>query len=72
MKYLSDGEADEFSSCAKTPVVTGDDTEHERADQEALNLDPATAEDFNKVDCEKIAWDVSRRGDDQVTVTILQ
>lgn len=53
-------------------VVTSDDSEHESADDEALNLNPATAQDLDEVDCEEVARDVAGCGDDEISVSVLE
>ena len=70
--YLSDCEADEFSSRPQMCVVAGNDTEHQRTDQEALYLDPTTTEDFNKVDGEEVSRHVASGSDDEISVSVLQ
>lgn len=53
-------------------IVAGDDSKHERADQEALNLDPATTKDLDEKDGQEVPRHVARRGDDQISVSILE
>ena len=53
-------------------VIAGNDSKHERADQEALNLDPATTKDLDKSDCEEVPRHVARGSDNQVSISILQ
>ena len=72
MAYLGDGEADEFPSSSQMRIIAGDDGEHERADKEALDLDPATTKDLDEEDCEEVARYVTRGGDDEISVGVLQ
>lgn len=70
--YLSNCETNEFSSSAEMFIVAGDDTEHECADQEALDLDPTAAKDLNEIDGEEIAGHVTCGRDDKISVAILE
>ena len=70
--YLGDCEADEFPSRAQMVIVAGNDTKHERADKEALNLDPATTKDLDEVDGKEVPRYVARRRDNQVTISVLE
>ncbi len=70
--YLSNGKADEFPSRAEMLVVTSDDGEHESADEEALNLDPATAQDLDEIDGEEVARYVAGCCDDEISVGVLE
>ena len=53
-------------------IVAGNDTKHERADQEALNLDPAATKDLDEVDCKEVPGHVARRSNDQVSISVLE
>ena len=53
-------------------VVTGNNSKHERADKEALDLNPATTKDLDEVDCKEVPRHVTRGGDDQVPISVLQ
>ena len=53
-------------------VVAGNDGKHERADQEALNLDPATSEYLNEENREEVPGHVARRSDDEIAVSVLE
>lgn len=70
--YLGNCEAGKFPASPKTSVITGDDTEHQRADKEALDLDPPPTKDLNEEDCEEVAWDVTCRSDYEIAVAILE
>ena len=70
--YLCDGKADEFASSPKMCVVTSNDAEHQASDQKALNLNPATAEDFNEINGEKVSRYVAGCGYDQISVGVLE
>ena len=70
--YLSNGEADELSSCSQMGIVAGNDGKHERADEEALNLDPATTEYLNEVNRQEVPGDVAGRSDDEIPISVLE
>ena len=70
--YLSNGEADEFARSSEMIVVAGNDSEHQSRNEEALDLDPTTAENFDEVDCQEIARYVPGCGNDQIAVTVLE
>ena len=53
-------------------IFTSNDGKHERADEEALNLDPATTKNLDEVDGKKVPWHVSGRGDDQISISVLE
>lgn len=53
-------------------VVAGDDGKHERTDEEALNLDPATPQDLNEVDGQEVPGHVARRSDDEIPISVLE
>ncbi len=53
-------------------IVARDDGEHQRADKEALNLDPATTKDLDEEDCEKVARYVACGRDDEISVGVFQ
>ena len=53
-------------------IVASNDAEHERTDEEALNLDPATTKNLDEVDGKKVPWHVSGGGDDQISISILE
>lgn len=52
-------------------IIAGNDTEHQRADEEALNLNPTTAKDLNEEDCEEVTRHVTGRSNDEIAVSIL-
>lgn len=70
--YLSDRKADEFPSRSEMLVVTSDDGEHQSTHEEALNLDPTTAQDLDEIDCEEVPRDVACCRNDQVAVCVLE
>ena len=70
--YLSNGEADELSSGSQMSIVPGNDGKHERADEEALNLDPATTEYLDEVNREEVPGDVAGRSDDEIPIGVLE
>ena len=70
--YLCYSKADEFAAHPCAGIVASQNAKHECADQEALDLNPAAAEDFNEGDGEEVARDVTRRGDDEIAVSVLQ
>ena len=72
LAYLSNGEANEFSSRSQMGIVPGNDAKHERADEEALNLDPATTEYLNEENRQEVPGYVARRSDDEVTISVLE
>lgn len=72
MAYLGDCEAEELWPCPQVVVVAGNDSKHERADQEALNLDPATTKDLDKCNCKEVPRHVARGSDNQVSISVLQ
>lgn len=53
-------------------IVAGNDTKHERADQEALNLDPATTKNLNEKDRQEVSRHVACRSDDQISISVLE
>ena len=70
--HLSNGEADEFAGCSEMCIVAGDDGKHESADQEALNLNPATTKYLNEENGQEIPRHVTRRSDDQIAISVLE
>ena len=70
--YLSNGEADELSSGSQMGIVAGNDGKHERADEEALNLDPATTKYLNEENRQEVPGDVARRRDDEIPISVLE
>ena len=70
--YLSNGEADELSSRSQMGIVAGNDGKHERADEEALNLDPATTEYLNEENRQEISGDVARGSDDEIAIGVFE
>ena len=70
--YLSNGEADKLSSRSQMSIVPGNDGKHERADEEALNLDPATTEDLDEENREEVPGDVAGRSDDKIPISVLK
>lgn len=70
--YLSNREADELSSSPKMSIVTSDDTEHESAHKEALNLDPATAQNLDEIDREEISRYIACCRNDEIAVSVLE
>ncbi len=53
-------------------IVTSDNGKHERGDQEALNLDPATAKDFDEINGQEVARYVTSRRNDQISVSVFE
>ena len=70
--YLSNCEADKLPSCPQVVIIASNDGKHERANKEALNLDPAATKDLDKEDCKEVAGYVARRSDDQISISILE
>ena len=70
--YLSNGEADEFSSGAQMGIVAGNDGKHEGADEEALDLDPATTKYLNEENRQEVPGYVARRSDDEIPIGVLE
>lgn len=70
--YLSKGEADEFPTSSNASVIASNDTEHERADKETLDLDPLASKHFDQSDGEEVAGYVASGGNDEITVAALQ
>ena len=70
--YLSNGEADELPSRSQMSIVPGNDGKHERADEEALNLDPATTEYLDEENREEVPGDVAGRSDDEIPIGVLE
>ena len=70
--YLSNGETDEFARSSEMIVVAGNNSKHQSRDKEALDLDPATAENFDEVDGQEITRYVAGCGNDQIAITILE
>lgn len=52
---LRDSEARELPGGAQVRIATSQDAEHQRADEEALDLDPAAAEVLDEEDGEEVA-----------------
>ena len=69
---MGDCEANKFPSCPQMVIVTGNNGKHERADQEALNLNPATTENLNEIDGQEVSGYIAGRGDDQITISVLE
>ena len=72
LAHLGNCEADEFASGSEMVVVARNDSKHERADQEALNLDPASAKDLDEENGQEVARDVARCSDDEISVRVLK
>lgn len=72
LAYLSDCEAHKFPSCPQMCIIAGNDSKHECADKEALNLDPATTKYLDEIDCEKIPRNIARRCDDEISISVLE
>ena len=53
-------------------IVAGNDAKHEGADEEALNLDPATTKDLDEIDRQEVPRHVARRSDDEISVSVLE
>lgn len=53
-------------------VVAGYDGKHERTDEEALNLDPATPKYLDEEDGQEVAGHVARRSDDEIPISVLE
>ena len=70
--HLSNREADELSSCSQMVIVAGNDGKHERADEKALDLDPATTEYLNEEYRQEVPGDVARRSDDEIPISVLE
>ena len=70
--YLSNGEADELSSGSQMGIVAGNDGKHERADEEALNLDPATTEYLNEENRQEIPGNIASGSDDEIPISVLE
>lgn len=70
--YLGNGEADEFPSRSQMRIITSNDGKHEGADEEALNLDPATTQYLNEVDGQEVPRHVASRGDDEISIRVLE
>lgn len=72
MAYLGDCEADEFPSCPQMVIVAGNDGKHERADKEALNLDPATTQDLDEKNGKEVPRHIARRSNNQISISVLE
>lgn len=72
MAYLGNCEADELPSCPQMFIVAGNNTKHERADEEALNLDPTTTKDLDEIDREEVPRHVASRSDDEIPISVLE
>lgn len=72
MAYLGYGKADEFPSGAQMRIITGNNGKHEGADEETLNLDPATTKYLNEEDGEEIPRHVASRRDDEISICVLE
>ena len=72
LAHLGDRKADELSSGAQMFIVASNDSKHERADEEALNLDPPTTKNLDEEDGEEVPWHVSGRGDYQISISVLE
>ena len=53
-------------------IVAGNDTKHERADKETLDLNPATTKNLNKIDCKEVPRHVAGRSDYQISIGVLE
>ena len=53
-------------------VIAGNDGKHERADEEALNLDPATTENLNEENRQEVPGYVAGRSDDKIPISVLE
>lgn len=65
---LGPRKADELPSCPQMCTVAGNDGKSERADKEALNLDPAATEDLNEKDCKEVSRHVACRSNTRTSI----
>lgn len=70
--YLSDSETDEFPRRPQPSIIARNDPKHERADQEALDLNPASTEDLDEVNCQIIARYVTGGRDDEISICVFE
>lgn len=66
--YLGPRKADELPSCPQMCIVAGNDGKSERADKEALNLDPAATEDLNEKYCKEVSRHVACRSNNRTSI----
>jgi len=67
---LGEGEAGKLATGAEMGVVTSDDTEHERSDEETTDLNGLATDNLDKGNGEEVTRNVTGGGDDQVTVGV--
>ena len=64
---LCDGQTNEFSRRADVRVSPRDNSEHQRTDQEPLDLYPSASQPLNERNIHEIARHISRDRDDQIS-----
>lgn len=70
--YLGYSEADKFPSGSQMRIITGNNSKHEGADEEALNLDPATTKYLNEENGEEVPRHVASRSNDEISICVLE
>lgn len=70
--YLGNSKANKLWRCPEVPIVSREDSEHQRTDQEALDLDPASSQLLDEIDREKVSRHVAGGRDDEISECVAE